>query len=127
MDDYVDRLLEEAPEDMKAMATSLAVNHLFQVKNEPTLLDSTKRAEPFHNLTAKLVYLCKIIKGDLVTAVAFLTTRVRLSKPDVDDYAKLARCIKYLRATKYMPLTVELDEEFIMQWWVDASFAYTRT
>ncbi|CAJ1950718.1 unnamed protein product [Cylindrotheca closterium] len=120
MDDYVDRLLEEAPEDMKGVATSPAANHLFQVKDKPTLLDD-KKAELYHHLTAKLLYLCKRVRGDIMTAVAFLTTRV--SRPDEDDYAKLARCIKYLRATKYMPLTIELGDEFIMQWWVDASFA----
>ncbi|CAJ1961178.1 unnamed protein product [Cylindrotheca closterium] len=57
MDDYINRLLEEAPEDMKGLATSPAANHLFQVKDEPVLLDS-KRAELFHHIMAKLLYLC---------------------------------------------------------------------
>ena len=120
MDDYVDALLEEAPDDMDGIATSPAASHLFQVNDRPELLND-KDAELFHHMTAKLLYLCKRIRGDLMTTVAFLTTRV--SKPDKNDYHKLARCIKYLRDTKHMPLTIEMDDKITMQWWVDASFA----
>ena len=120
MDDYVERLLEEAPEDMKGLATSPAANHLFTIRKDAVPLDA-ERADTFHHLTAKLLYLCKRIRGDLATAVAFLTTRV--SKPDEDDWRKLARCIKNLRATKHLPLTIEMGDEMLLQWWIDASFA----
>ncbi len=56
-----------------------------------------------------------------MTAVAFLTTRV--SNPDQDDYNKLARCLKYLRGTKTLALTLEASERGRVQWWIDASFA----
>jgi hypothetical protein len=55
------------------------------------------------------------------TAVAFLTTPVR--NPDKDNYKKMARCMKYLRATINLPLTLEADELQMVHWWVDASFA----
>jgi hypothetical protein len=53
--------------------------------------------------------------------VAFLSTRVKA--PDVDDYKKLARVIKYLRGTANMPLTLEAQEAHVMKWWVDAAYA----
>ena len=55
--------------------------------------------------------------------MAFLTTRV--SKPDEDDYKKLGRCIKYLRSSRDVPLTLEADSNggIKVRWWVDASFA----
>jgi hypothetical protein len=43
--------------------------------------------------------------------------------PDVDDYKKLRRVMRYLRATKDMPLTLEADHTHVLKWWVDASYA----
>ncbi len=52
-------------------------------------------------------------------AVAFLTTRVK--KPDVDDWGKLCRVLKYLKGTKYMKLTLTIDDISMIRWWADAS------
>jgi len=75
----------------------------------------------FHHNTAKLLFLCKRARPDLQTAVAFLCTRVKM--PDVDDYKKLCRVMRYLRATKQMPLTLEADSTNVIKWWVDAAYA----
>ncbi len=56
-----------------------------------------------------------------MTAVAFLTTRV--SESDYDDCKKSARCVKYLRDTKSLSLTLEAGNNAIVQWWIVASFA----
>ena len=120
MDDFVERLLEEVPEDMKGSAATPAADHLFQVNKNGNKLDN-ETADLFHHLVAKLLYLCKRARPDLQTAVAFLTTRVTC--PDEDDYKKLRRCICYLRATKELYLTLEADESGRVRWWVDASFA----
>jgi len=52
---------------------------------------------------------------------AFLTTRVR--EPDKDDYKKLGRVIRCLRATPKLALTLEADNAHIIKWWIDAAFA----
>ena len=52
--------------------------------------------------------------------MAFLTTRVQ--KPDVDDWGKLKRVLKYLKGTKHMKLTLSVDEMSVIRWWVDASY-----
>jgi hypothetical protein len=52
--------------------------------------------------------------------VAFLITRVK--GPDTDDYKKLTRVMKYLRASKTLPLTLEADTIDIMKWWVNALY-----
>jgi hypothetical protein len=36
--------------------------------------------------------------------------------------AKLTRVMKYLRASKTLPLTLEADTINIVKWWVDASY-----
>ena len=53
--------------------------------------------------------------------MSFLQTRV--NKPDEDDLKKLARVVKYLRATQDMTLTLGLQNDGVMTWWVDASYA----
>ncbi len=40
--------------------------------------------------------------------MAFLTTRVK--KPDVDDWGKLRRVLKYLKGTKHMKLILTVDD-----------------
>ena len=123
MDDYISRLMAEVPEDMNGTATTPAANYLFQTNPDAKKLNN-QTSELYQHLVAKLLYLCKRVRPDIMTAVAFLTTRV--SSPDQDDYNKLSRCIKYLRGTKDLHLTLEADEQMTLKWWVDASFAIHR-
>ena len=44
-------------------------------------------------------------------------------QPDVDDWKKLTRCIRYLRNSKELYLTLEADDDIAIKWWIDASFA----
>jgi hypothetical protein len=104
---------------MAGEAASPAANHLFTINQEPVLLNE-ENSEMFHHHTAKLLFLSKIARPDIQTAVAFLTTRVRL--PDEGDCKKLARCMKYLRGTIDMPLTMEADDLSIVKRWVDALY-----
>jgi hypothetical protein len=120
MIDYIQAMLDELPTDMDGEAATPAASHLFEVNDKAIPLDK-ETAELFHHLTAKLLFLCKRARPDIQTAVAFLTTRVR--SPDEDDYKKLTRCMRYLRATINLPLTLEADDLQMVHWWVDASFA----
>jgi hypothetical protein len=93
---------------------------IFEVNAAAEKLDETKE-EFFHHVVAQLLFVCKRARPDIQTAVAFLCTRVQY--PDVDDYKKLVRVIKYLRKTKDMPLRLEAESLKIAKWWVDASYA----
>jgi hypothetical protein len=121
MYDYIENMLSELPEDMAGVANTPAAPHLFDVNStDPVKLDSSKSVL-FHHLVAKLLFLCKRARPDIQTAVAFLCTRVK--DPDCDDYKKLARVFKYLRATIDIPLTLEADDLRITKWWMDAAYA----
>ena len=121
MPQYIDGLVEEIPADLSSgVATTPAANRLFQVNPEAVKL-SEAQAEHYHHLVAKLLYLCKRTRPDLQTAVAFLTTRVQ--GPDVDDWKKLGRCLRYLCATQKLPLILCCDPAGAIQLWIDASFA----
>jgi hypothetical protein len=121
MNEYVDKMLKELPHDMDGTAASPASNHLFRTNNKDPILLSAEKGEMFHHNVAKLLFLCKRARPDIQLAVAFLTTRVKC--PDIDDYKKLARVMRYLRGTARMPLTLEADGMQVVKWWVDAAFA----
>jgi hypothetical protein len=121
MKEYIQGMLNEIPDDMDGVAVTPAPRHIFDVnETNPVKLDEDKSVM-FHHNVAKLLFLCKRAKPDIQTAVAFLCTRVK--SPDEDDYKKLARVMKYLRATIHIPLTLEADNLRLMKWWVDAAFA----
>ena len=121
MTKYLERLLDETPDTlMTGSSTSPAANHLFNVNPASPKLD-TAEAILFHHLVAKLLYLAKRSRPDVLLAVSFLCTRVQ--EPDEDDMKKLGRCLRYLRDTKHLSLTLEADAPLVIRWWVDASFA----
>ena len=120
MEKYVDKMIEELPEDMIGEVMTPAAEHLFDINESPMYLDDDA-AEFFHHMTAKALFLAKRARPDIQTAVSFLCTRVK--KPDEDDYKKLARLMKYLQGTKGMSLTIEPENLQVVKWWVDASYA----
>jgi hypothetical protein len=121
MIDYVKNILDSLPEDMGGEAATPASKFLFEVNDDAEKLDS-ETGDFFHHNTAKLLFLCKRARPDTQTAVAFLCTRVQ--QPDVDDYKKLGRVMRYLRSTATMTLTLEAEDGTnVIKWWADASYA----
>jgi hypothetical protein len=117
---YIKKILEEMPEEWTGEAATPAANHLFEVNPEAEQLDE-ETAQTFHRIVAKLLFLCKRARPDIQTAVVFLCTRVK--SPDVDDWKKLKRTMKYLRGTADLPLTLQACDMSVLKWWIDASFA----
>lgn len=56
--DHVKNMLKELPPDMTSKAITVAANHLFEVNDNLVKLDTAK-AELFHHVIAKLLFLCK--------------------------------------------------------------------
>ena len=120
MEDYVQNMIDEAPEIlMKGAMSTPAANHLFEVNPDAVKLGKVE-AETYHHLVAKLLYLSKRSRPDVLLAVSFLCTRVQA--PDEDDWKKLGRCLRYLNDTKDLYLTLEAEDLTTIRWWVDASF-----
>jgi len=112
------KIIEEAPEDMTGMAKTPAAGHLFRTNKNCEKL-SKKKAQGFHHIVAKLLYLCRRMHQDIQTAVAYLCTCIK--SPNVDDYKKLKHVIQYLRGTPDLTLTIEPGEH--PRWWVDSSYS----
>ena len=114
MINYIERLLDEAPNDMDGVSPTPAGLHLFDINETDPIPLYEATSQIFHHLIAKLLFLCKWTQPDTQTAVAFLTTWVQAS--DRDDYKKLGQVIKYLHGTVDMPLMLEIDSSHIIKW-----------
>jgi len=110
MEEYIQTILSDVPEDMSGTARTPASAFLFEINNKNPEYLTIHKANEFHTLVAKLLFLCKRARRDIQTAVSFLYTRVK--KPDVDDYKKLGRVIKYLRGTDNIKLTLESKNKY---------------
>jgi len=123
MRDYITRILDEVPPEMRGKATTPAATYLFDT-NESCAKLSEEEARFFHYLVAKLLFLSKRGRPDIQTAVAFLSTRVK--NPDGDDLKKLSRVIKYLDGSVDIVLRLSAQAPLVIKWWIDGSFAIHR-
>ena len=101
-------------------ATTPATKVLFNVNDDSILLESEK-ADIFHSIVAKLLYICKRARPDIEPAVSFLCTRV--SCPDGDDWIKLARVLNFLRKTINDVRIFGATSLDTLWTWVDAAYA----
>ena len=120
MTDYISSILADATEFKSGVAKTPASNDLFNVEKTSPPLDA-KRSQRFHTITAKLLFLAKRGRPDILTAVAFLTTRV--SCPSEEDTNQLDRVLMYLRHTPDLILTLQADGSGNINWRADGSFA----
>jgi hypothetical protein len=124
MIDFIEKMLEEIPEDMKGEKQSPAQDHLFKVNEEDGIKLEEKIRAIVHRYTSKLLFLSQRARPDVQTATSLLCTRVK--EADTDDYKKLARVMQYLRATKYLPLIIGTDKTGNIYWYKDGAHAVHR-
>ena len=94
MQEYVQEALDAFPDNLKNKASSPARANLFTVNEDSPQLNQ-ERGEIFHSLVMKLMYVCQRARPDIVTAIAFLCTRV--SKSTEEDWNKLKRLLEFLK------------------------------
>ena len=119
MDSYVTELLSDL-EYIPGAAETPAKSDLFQVRSDAEQLGEHDR-EQFHSTMAKIMYLAKRVRPDLLVAVAFLVRRVQ--SPDVDDWEKMCRLVKYIRSTQGLCIYLSATDHICVTAYVDASFA----
>ena len=120
MYNYLENILDEAPAEFDGEDVTPAISELFTVNLTHQKLD-TPTADLFHRIVAKFLYVAKRARPDLQVAVAFLCKRVKC--PNVGNWKKLGRLVRYVRATIHLPLIVGSDGTGNMVWSIDASFA----
>jgi Reverse transcriptase (RNA-dependent DNA polymerase) len=118
MDEYVNDLLKELS-DIPGESDTPATGDLFKVKAEAEKLGDSQR-ERFHSIMAKVLYLAKRVRPDLLVAVAFLVRRVQC--PDFTDWAKMSRLIKYIRGTRTLAIRLLAEQQISVSAYIDASY-----
>ena len=118
MEGYVADLLNVS--GVNGMAATPALENLFDVTKNPELLNDEDK-ENFHSLVAKLLYLSKRVRPDLLLVSNFLCTRV--SNPTVGDMDKLTRALKYLHSTQDLGINIDVNANLHVIAYVDASYA----
>jgi hypothetical protein len=114
---YVKKLLEGTT--VKGQASP--GNHSsFIVDEESQLLEECER-KYFHSTTAKLLYLAKRARPDILTLVIFLCTRVQYAS--VQDKEKLERVLGYLKWTEEQVLVLKPCVTGEVVAYVDAAYA----
>jgi hypothetical protein len=99
--------------------TTPATANLFKVNKAAQAL-THREAKQFHTTVAKLLYLAKRTRVDILLAIAFLSTRVQ--SPNSEDAGKLERVLKYLNGTAESVLVLKPSGEHAVSGYIDASF-----
>ena len=122
MIEYINSIINQFPEEIVAIRTSPAADHLFTVRDKSVSKPlPEEQARAFHHESAQLLFLSARARRDIQPATAFLTTRVRC--PDKDDWGKGKRVLGYLKGTLHMPLILSANSLTLSRWWVDAAYA----
>ena len=117
MDGYIEEVISFS--SVTGTASSPASNSLFDIREEAKPLQEADR-QHFHSAVAKLLYLAKKVRPELLPTVSFLTTRVLAATED--DQAKLLRIHRYLNGTKTMGLILAFDPKMVLVSYVDVSY-----
>ena len=121
MTDYVKMMLELFPIKFKETDTvkTPATDNLFEASKGPLL--SQSKAEMFHAMVAKGLFVSKRARLDILPTVAILCTRVK--EPRESDWTKLIRMMKYLHSTRWKTRCIETTGDIsIVKWMIDASY-----
>ena len=100
-------------------AKTPAADDLFDT-GESELLSDEEKAK-YHSGVAKLLYLGKRTRPEILTALSYLTTRVL--NPTERDKLKLDRLMRYLNGTKELGLRLTQRNGMCVSSDIDASFA----
>ena len=122
VNDVVDTYTSLFRREMPSRApSSPAMGDLFTIPDGSDLLDGEER-DAFHTVVAKVLFVAKRVRPDLLAPVSFLSGRVR--EPTESDRAKLERLISYVHHTirAGIKLDVSGGRRPNVTAWVDSSF-----
>ena len=133
MPSYIQSIIDDLKlKDDQTSASPAAVN-LFEINPEDVMLKGEDK-EFFHTMVAKVLYLAKHARPDILLASTFLCTRVQC--PGKEDMKKLVRVGRYLNGSKDIFLRIKKNgvnigssssDTIDVNVYVDASFAVHDT
>ena len=123
MKEYLKEAIYDFGENVARSATTPARRNLFEIDESSARLHG-KRAELFHSIVAKLLYVSLRGRLDIGLPIAYLCTRISCSSEQ--DWAKLKRVLDYLNGTLDDFRILGVDDITKMKTWVNVSFAVHR-
>ena len=117
---YITEAIDEFPEVIDTRFRTPAARHLFEINEECERLEEETR-KVFHSIFAKLLWVGKKARPDILVALSFLGKRTESA--DLDDWKKLKRLLSYLKRTAHLRLRLTVESLNVVKWWADASFA----
>ena len=117
---HIDEAIEQFGEEILTHYKTPAAAHLFTVNAECPKLNEDRR-QLFHSVFAKLLWVGKKARPDILVPLSFLGKRTPVA--DEDDWKKLYRLLSYLKGTKELRLKLTVDGLNVVKWWADSSFA----
>lgn len=115
---YTEKVVAEA--GAAALRSVPGKRNTFAVNEQSEKL-SEKDREWFHSVTAKILYLAKRARPDVLTVVSYLCTRVTMATKE--DKVKLQYLIGYLKQTSRRQLVFRPNNNLQLQVYIDASYA----
>jgi hypothetical protein len=98
MSGYVEDCIKKGEREGKLREyASQAVSELFESDDTPKL--SVEKSDEFHSYVAKLLYVAKRVRPDILTATTYLCSRV--SEPTTRDWEHLVHLLGYVKRTKH--------------------------
>ena len=119
MEGFIDEFIKDMDGKIDGVSRTPASRNLFEIGNSK-LLDKDQK-EFFHSTVARLLYLAKRVRPDLLLAISYLAKRVQ--QPNETDYIKLCKLIKYLRSTKQLGIVLDGNKQIMILAYIDASHA----
>lgn len=117
MDVYTEKVIVEY--DVTDNSPTPASEDLFE-EVESSLLDEDNKTK-FHSCVAKLLYLAKRARPDILLPISHLASRV--TSPTDDDMRKLRRVLRYLAGKPKLGLFFKNTGDLSIKVYIDASFA----
>ena len=117
MDGYVDDLLRLY--SVEGVAASPVTVSLFETPTSSEPL-KPKQRQDLHSAVAKLLYLAKRVRPDILLAVSYLATRVTMATDA--DQVKLTHLLKYVNGSRDLGLILSFDKGMPMFNYVDVAF-----
>lgn len=121
MSGMVSEIIASFPEELETSVVP-AGEGLFKVNEDEEKL-SKKDREYFHATVAKLLYLAKRARPDVLTATCFLATRVK--EPTREDWVKLRKVCAYLRGSQELGIRLGTENSGVsgLSAFIDSSYA----
>ena len=118
--EYISESIDTFNDDLGRNVASPAAKWLFEVDDSDRKVTAEK-ADIFHSVVAKLLWVSQRGRLDISTAISFLCSRVQ--SPDVEDWKKLRRVLKYLSQTIDDRRVIAADNLRKMETFVDSLHA----